>query len=325
LIPLKSELEKCINELKTQTEIALIYNVKQATVSTWFKKYDLKSKIKTGGALNVKDLTGFNFGKLTVKNLYNVGEHGKEYLCECDCGNTKIIRGSSLTSGATKSCGCNIGKSNIGIVRDNLANSRIGEKFNHLLIIDIDINTSKDNLMVCQCDCGNITKQVYADLKSEKVISCGCYQKEQASKTGSTIGLNNYKNNYNWYFIKNGEIINCRSGFEVLYANYLITNNIEFKYEPKTFKLDNGKRYTPDFHLINENKYIEIKGYYIEDKYHHQKDNSNLFKINNNLLVLYWVDIVQQCKLPYKTYHTYLRQARKLNIKEEDYLAHFKI
>ena len=78
----------------------------------------------------------------------------------------------------------------------------------------------------------------YYDIKSGKVVSCGCYQKEQASKTGSTTGLNNYKNNYCWYFIKNGEKIMCRSGYEVIYANYLIQNNINFQYEPKCFKLD---------------------------------------------------------------------------------------
>ena len=49
--------------------------------------------------------------------------------------------------------------------------------------------------MVCECDCGNITKQRYADLKNGKVKSCGCYNIEVASINGSTIGLNNYKNN----------------------------------------------------------------------------------------------------------------------------------
>lgn len=59
--------------------------------------------------------------------------------------------------------------------------------------------------MVCLCDCGNIKNLKYFDIKSGKVVSCGCYQKEQASKTGSTIGLNNYKNDYNtneWIEIK---------------------------------------------------------------------------------------------------------------------------
>lgn len=34
----------------------------------------------------------------------------KRFLCLCDCGNRKIIRGYSITSGDTKSCGCRVGK-----------------------------------------------------------------------------------------------------------------------------------------------------------------------------------------------------------------------
>lgn len=66
-------------------------------VSIWFKKYNLKSNIKTGGAMNVKDLVGQKFGKLTVIKLDHVGKHGKEYLCEWDCSSEKIYRGSTLT------------------------------------------------------------------------------------------------------------------------------------------------------------------------------------------------------------------------------------
>jgi hypothetical protein len=27
-------------------------------------------------------------------------------MCQCSCGNTKAVRGTSLTSGNTQSCGC---------------------------------------------------------------------------------------------------------------------------------------------------------------------------------------------------------------------------
>lgn len=55
------------------------------------------------------DLTGRKFDKLKV-----IKRSDKEYkdrftwwVCECDCGNIKAIRGISLTSGASTSCGCN--------------------------------------------------------------------------------------------------------------------------------------------------------------------------------------------------------------------------
>ena len=58
-----------------------------------------------------KDLTGMRFGRLVVVNRAEDGgkPDGKKYPywnCLCDCGNMKRIRGSSLTSGFTISCGC---------------------------------------------------------------------------------------------------------------------------------------------------------------------------------------------------------------------------
>lgn len=59
------------------------------------------------GCSRIKDLTGIKFGKLTVIKRYESDKHGNlMWLCECECGNKKIINGNSLKSGATKSCGC---------------------------------------------------------------------------------------------------------------------------------------------------------------------------------------------------------------------------
>ena len=59
----------------------------------------------------LNDLTGKKFGRLTViKRAESDKENRVQYLCECECGNIKIIRGSSLTSGNTKSCGCITGR-----------------------------------------------------------------------------------------------------------------------------------------------------------------------------------------------------------------------
>ena len=52
------------------------------------------------------DLTGQKFGRLIViERAENKG--GRVYwLCKCECGNEKVIRGSHLKSGTTMSCGC---------------------------------------------------------------------------------------------------------------------------------------------------------------------------------------------------------------------------
>lgn len=55
----------------------------------------------------VKDLVGKKFHKLTVVEFSHKDKNKKSYWkCLCDCGNTKIIQGYSLSSNNTKSCGC---------------------------------------------------------------------------------------------------------------------------------------------------------------------------------------------------------------------------
>jgi hypothetical protein len=50
-------------------------------------------------------LEGARFGKLQVLNFHSGGKSSK-WLCVCDCGNTKIVTGTALVKGYTKSCGC---------------------------------------------------------------------------------------------------------------------------------------------------------------------------------------------------------------------------
>ena len=55
------------------------------------------------------DLTGERFGKLLVLRRDPGRKDGGNYfwICECDCGNRKSIRGTSLVKdGGTRSCGC---------------------------------------------------------------------------------------------------------------------------------------------------------------------------------------------------------------------------
>lgn len=114
----------------------------------------------------------------------------------------------------------------------------------------------------------------------------------------------------------------CRSSYEVIFTNYLIKNSIDFEYGPKCFKLDNGKRYLPDFYILDENRYVEIKGisYDRMDK-SNQQDKFNLFKENNNIEIYLWEDIVNICKLPFKSYSSYRYKAQKMKINIEEYFA----
>jgi hypothetical protein len=46
------------------------------------------------------------FGKLLVVELIKTSDSKYRFLCKCDCGNTRIIKGSYLTTGHYTNCGC---------------------------------------------------------------------------------------------------------------------------------------------------------------------------------------------------------------------------
>jgi len=53
------------------------------------------------------DLNGRRFGRLTIIADAKVKRGGHTaWQCQCDCGNNTIVRGDSLMSGKTQSCGC---------------------------------------------------------------------------------------------------------------------------------------------------------------------------------------------------------------------------
>lgn len=59
-----------------------------------------------------KNLAGHKSGLLTVSSDWRLaGKKGRQWKCQCDCGNTVWIYASSLSgSRATRSCGCMVGR-----------------------------------------------------------------------------------------------------------------------------------------------------------------------------------------------------------------------
>lgn len=68
-----------------------------------------------------------------------------------------------------------------------------GDRFGRLRIIDEapefrDKNGTRKRIMVCKCDCGTIKHIRLNDLRSKKVVSCGCNKKEVSVKVGERHG-----------------------------------------------------------------------------------------------------------------------------------------
>lgn len=65
-----------------------------------------------------------------------------------------------------------------------------GQKSGRLTAIKrVGSNKNGNSIWLCECDCGNKTKVRLPDLTSNRTKSCGCLQKEKASKISKIHGL----------------------------------------------------------------------------------------------------------------------------------------
>lgn len=97
------------------------------------------------------------------------------------------------------------------------------------------------------------------------------FQKENPAIRGKNSNFYGQKAKHgkgNWYICKDGSKVWMRSSWEIKFAIYLDKNNIEWIYEPKAFPIFfNNKEgtYSPDFFIVKENYFIEIKGWWRDD------------------------------------------------------------
>jgi hypothetical protein len=159
------------------------------------------------GENNVEDLTGKIFTRLTVIGLDENYEKirkdsNRKWICECECGKTKSIFGSSLRSGATKSCGC-LNKERTIQRNHNKSKSFIGNTYGRLTVIEIILKNNR-SLCRCVCECGNEVIVQKDHLKTGHTKSCGCLQKETMQRirfvdeTGHKYGKLTVLQQYGW-------------------------------------------------------------------------------------------------------------------------------
>lgn len=95
------------NLTKEQANICEIELINKYDTTNPDKGYN----ISFGGADNTYtaiDITGQRFGKLVALELVNNDKVGRYWLCQCDCGNTTIVRQDHLRNGTTKACKCGL-------------------------------------------------------------------------------------------------------------------------------------------------------------------------------------------------------------------------
>jgi len=72
-------------------------------------------------------------------------------------------------------------------------------------------------------------------------------------------------NSYICYHWKTDKELVCQGSWEAKVVEYLNTNKINFRWQPRSFKMPNGRRYYPDMYLYSTRTWVEIKGYFWDD------------------------------------------------------------
>src|SRR3990167_2506771 len=142
------------------------------------------------------DLTGQRFGKLTVTGSYHkknpAGTDEIFWRCVCDCNGTvpgysgrRDVRGFSLRSGDTTSCGC-VRQASVEKPRKP---DLVGMQFSRLTVLErVRVRDSKGRCathFICKCSCkdGNVVKVAGSSLRDGSTRSCGCIRREMLPVT----------------------------------------------------------------------------------------------------------------------------------------------
>lgn len=158
------------------------------------------------------DLTGNEYGKLTVVK-YAYSNNGNNYWeCKCKCGNVAFVSTTNLRRGLTKSCGC--------LVPKFKPNDLTGLKFQKLTVLYQNgyyyfPNGDRLYKWHCRCECGNECDVIGSNLLNGDTKSCGC---------AISIGESNVKKILNelnieyisQYSFKNSNISSLRFDFAII-------------------------------------------------------------------------------------------------------------
>ena len=121
------------------------------------------------------DMIGKQFGKLTVlrKDEERTTKNYIYWICQCECGNLKSIRGTSLRANEVQSCGC---LQKIAAAKTGKTNTKnlLHQKFSKLTVIKQAPSQNNRAHWECKCECGNTKIVSSTNLIQNRVQSCGC-------------------------------------------------------------------------------------------------------------------------------------------------------
>lgn len=150
---------------------------------------------KACGGSGLKDETGKRYGRWTVLEKAESNDRGDAYwLCRCDCGTERVVKGGSLRSGDSKSCGCYHREVSAETAARNFSRPiEPGTRFNRLIVLEPMGSDGTYLTYKCRCDCGNEIVTRSNSLRTGNTQSCGCLNRERVESAVTTHGMSGTK------------------------------------------------------------------------------------------------------------------------------------
>lgn len=133
-----------------------------------------------------KNISGQRFVRLVAIRCIGVGNDGRIWLCQCDCGKCAEVSAHKLASGNTKSCGCLRSDTS----RLNRFQDLAGRRFGRLVVLRIcGDDGHHHSVWTCQCDCGRQPNISSNQLTRGRTKSCGCLHDDTVALRNAAHGL----------------------------------------------------------------------------------------------------------------------------------------
>jgi len=198
-----------------------------------------------------KQYIGQKFNHLTIlEYFHNPNEEKSHYRhkfkCKCDCGNEYIAPAYYIFNNRTKICGkdCKLNINKKTLEAANKYKQYIGQKFNHLTILEYVYNKEKGyhkHYFKCKCDCGNecVKKAYFIIDNSIKHCGLNCgfnltnrtidkYKQYIGQKFGHLTILDSFYDQNEKTNYKHKCKCKCDCGNEcILFGDYIISNRIK--------------------------------------------------------------------------------------------------
>ena len=137
----------------------------------------------------LNDLTGLKFSYLYVESISNQRQNKKIlWNCICKCGNKLLIKGNSLKTGNTQSCGC---KKSESTIKRNKQNSKPRLNIEHCQHCNDELNDLADMISIPRPVNKPLHNRLLEDF-NEKSSSKTLFSSTSSDSFRSREGFNNF-------------------------------------------------------------------------------------------------------------------------------------